>query len=82
MRTISLSTTLCGLLYILRSVLNMDHGSGLSNLISFDPSSAKGHSDSRMTALSDKLKQKTEMFCWAHLQLIVRDFLQSVNMFS
>ena len=54
-RTISLST-LSGLLDILRSVLNMDRGSGLSNLIRFDPSSAKGHSDSRMTALSDKLQ--------------------------
>ena len=51
-RTISLSTTLSGLLDILRSVLNIDRESGLSNLIRFDPSSAKGHSDSRMTALS------------------------------
>ena len=74
MRTISLSTTLSGLLDILRSVLNMDRGSGLNNLIRFDPFSAKGHSDSRMTALSDKLSVEDRNVLLGSFAAYLRDF--------
>ena len=87
-RTISLSTTLSGLLDILRSVLNMDRGSGLSNLIRFDPSSAKGHSDSRMTRRHYASRRPYLIsFSRSHVLLgslaaYHRNFLQSVNVFG
>ena len=74
LRTISLSTTLSGLLDVLRS-FSSQHGpweiiSGLSNLIRLDTTSAQGHGDSCRTDPSAKFQQMTEMFCWVHSQLI------------